>query len=128
MALPLFLSLHVCVAALILSITLGATTYNAFSSPSRSESSKTGLYEDKDGVATEETQKAYSVKLQNIFATIFTTAGFAVSLTNAVLATQNEEASTTDGWLQFSLWVSAESVQHEPGVKRPQFQLLCLFF
>jgi hypothetical protein len=47
------------------------------------------------------------VKLQNIFATIFTAAGFAIALANAVLATLNEEASTIDGWLQYSIWVSA---------------------
>jgi hypothetical protein len=108
MALPLFLSLHIATAALILFLTIGACCYNFFSIAPRSASSKSELYEDKDGVATVESQKLYSVKLQNIFATFFTTAGFAVSLTNAVLATLNEEASTIDGWLQFSLWVSAD--------------------
>jgi hypothetical protein len=108
MALPLFLSLHIGAAALILSLTIGACCYNFFSVAPRSASFKSGLYEDKDGAATAESQESYSVKLQNIFATIFTTAGFAISLTNAVLATQNEEASTVDGWLQFSLWVSAD--------------------
>jgi hypothetical protein len=114
MALPLFLSLHITVAVLILSLTVGATAYNFFTSTPRSESTKTGLYEDRDGVATAETQKAYSVKLQNNFATLFTAAGFAVSLTNAVLATLNEEASTIDGWLQFSLWVSADNAYYCP--------------
>jgi hypothetical protein len=125
MALPLFLSLHVVVAALILSLALGATTYNLYSRSPQSEFSKTGLYEDKDGVATLETQKAYSVKVQNVFATIFTAAGFAVSLTNAVLATLNEEASTIDGWLQFSLWVGVEIVRHERNILAVQ-QECCL--
>ncbi len=45
------------------------------------------LYEDKDGVATEETEKKFSDKIQKSVILVFSIAGFFVSLVLAVLAT-----------------------------------------
>jgi Mor family transcriptional regulator len=109
MALPLFLSLHIAIAATVLALTIGASFYNFSGRRAKlsERTAKTQLYEDKDGIATYETQAAYSVKWQNVFATIFATAGFFVALSNAVLVTvKNQESSSIDGWLQFLPWVS----------------------
>jgi hypothetical protein len=65
---------------------------------------QTQRYEDKDGVATEESQKAYSVKVQNILATLISVIGLGVSLAGAVRATLTG-TNLISGWLHASLWV-----------------------
>jgi hypothetical protein len=108
MALPLFLSLHIGIAVLVFALTAGAFLYNLLEARPQKGPKKDGLYEDKDGRATEETQKAYSVKLQNGFATAFAAVGFGIGLANAVVVTVKDgESSSIDGWLQFLPWVSA---------------------
>ncbi|KAF2437095.1 putative ABC bile acid transporter, partial [Tothia fuscella] len=104
MALPLFLSLHIGIAALVFCLTIGAFIYNfTEAKPSKTE---LGLYQDKDGKATPETQKAYSTRWQNIFATVLAVLGFGVALANAVIVTvKDAETSEVDGWVQFGLWV-----------------------
>lgn len=107
MALPLLLSLHIVISTLVLCLTIGAVYYNLLGSRgTRNVKTDSELYEDKDGVASPETQKQYSVKLQNVFATIFAVAGFGVACANAVLGMLNERGSEIDGWVQFVLWVS----------------------
>jgi hypothetical protein len=61
-------------------------------------------YKDKDGIATEESQKAYSVRTQNILATLISLTGFGVSLAGAVRATVAAEYRVIE-WQCFSLWV-----------------------
>jgi hypothetical protein len=66
------------------------------------------LYKDKDGVATEQSQAAYSVKIQNGLATLFAVAGFGASLAAAVCGTLTGTNVIT-WWLHFGLWVSSSS-------------------
>lgn len=76
---------------------------------SRSDISKNGqsseLYEDEDGVATEESQKAYSVRIQNILATAIAVAGLGVSLAGAIRATL-AGTNVITWWFHFAIWVS----------------------
>jgi hypothetical protein len=44
------------------------------------------LYQDEDGVASEETQKAFSVRYQNFLLVVVTAATFSISLAELVLA------------------------------------------
>jgi hypothetical protein len=67
-------------------------------------------YEDKDGVASEESQKAYSVKSQNIILTLLTAAGYLVALAQAVLATIFHWTAITETWIDFTVWVGNCSV------------------
>ncbi|KIW07421.1 uncharacterized protein PV09_02262 [Verruconis gallopava] len=67
-------------------------------------------YHDKDGIATEETQNAYSIKLQNVLATFLSLAGFGLSLAAAVRGTVADE-NLISVWLHFGLWVLV-LVQH----------------
>lgn len=69
--------------------------------------SKSGTYEDKDGVATEESVKAYSAKIPKTLLTIFTTAGFLISIASAVLGTlKNNDGMLIENWLNTAQWVS----------------------
>ena len=71
------------------------------------------LYEDKDGVATEKSQAAYSVKIQNALATLFAVAGFGISLAVAVRGTL-AGTNVITWWLHFGVWVSWECTRsHE---------------
>jgi len=103
--------LHCAAAAIVFLLTLGSTVQTILRiirKPERVPQDK--LYEDEDGVASEESQKAYSIKLQNILATFITVAGFGVSLAGAIRATvevTNEQF--VNEWLQLSLWVCATS-------------------
>jgi hypothetical protein len=72
---------------------------------------KDGLYEDKDGAATEASMAKYSTKQQ--FVVIFTSlaVGLALSFALAVFATVRKNAGFSDLcvsqlWLLFTCWVS----------------------
>ena len=78
-----------------------------------------GVYEDEDGMATEESMAKYSAK--DFFAVIFGVAGIglAVSFASAVFATVRRENSfselaLTQLWLLFSAWVR-KSMPSGPG-------------
>jgi hypothetical protein len=80
---------------------------------SRNQDPKTegaARYEDKDGVASEDSQKAYSVKSQNVILTLLTAAGFVVALAQAVLATIFHWTAITETWIDFTVWVGNRSV------------------
>jgi hypothetical protein len=112
MALPLLLILHIAATAAILLLTIIATTF--FSKKfwfKNVKEVKSELYEDEDGVATSESQRAYSTKVQNVLATIVTSAGLAIAIANAVLRTLDEQHSSNgsgfeDAWLGVGVWVS----------------------
>lgn len=111
MALSILLVLHIAITAAVLFLTLVAT---ALFSPSfwskKKKDVKAELYEDEDGVATPESQKAYSIKVQNVLGTIVTTAGLGVAITNAVLGTLDaphslDGTALEDGWFGVGIWV-----------------------
>jgi hypothetical protein len=113
MALPLLLILHISVTAAILLLTVIATAFFSKSFWSKNvKNVKSELYEDEDGVATPESQQAYSTKMQNVLATIVTSAGLAISIANAVLGTLEAPHSLNgsafeDGWFGVAIWVSS---------------------
>jgi hypothetical protein len=72
----------------------------------RASSGESKLYQDKDGVATEESQKAYSVRWQNIALIVFTFLGISVALVEAVLVTLRYPAIVCDSWAAFIHWVT----------------------
>ncbi|EKV04310.1 hypothetical protein PDIG_16670 [Penicillium digitatum PHI26] len=65
------------------------------------------VYRDEDGEATEESLRAFSDKWQRIAITLFSIAGFLVTLALAVLATLKLTItnSTPLVWLQFGVWI-----------------------
>ena len=72
------------------------------------EKSPKALYEDKDGAATEETQKQFSTRTQTIIATFCAFAGFAISLTDGLLrhvAYQQTKQELVGGWAHLATWV-----------------------
>jgi hypothetical protein len=65
------------------------------------------IYQDKDGVASEESVKAYSVRTQNILLILFTVLGVSVALVEAILITIRDPANTSEAWAGFILWVTS---------------------
>src|SRR5436189_4793715 len=64
------------------------------------------LYEDRDGVATEETEKKFSDKVQKVVIAAFSVAGFFVSVALSVSATLKPDLSPVlDQWIQAGVWV-----------------------
>lgn len=103
MELSRLLIVHIVFAAVVLLLTV----LGSFQSlRKQSLDVKKEVYKDKDGEATQESQKKYSIKWQNILATIFGVAGFAIALTNAVLSILQESSTSVEAWLQVGLWVS----------------------
>ncbi|KAE9991311.1 hypothetical protein EG327_000152 [Venturia inaequalis] len=105
MALPILLLSHIAITAAILLITIIATA--SFSKWSKNI--KKDLYEDEDGVASPESQRAYSIKVQNVLATIITSAGLGVAITNAVLGSLDtphslDGSAFEDGWFGVAIW------------------------
>lgn len=110
MALPILLLSHIAITASILLITIIATA--SFSKWSKNV--EKDLYEDEDGVASPESQRAYSIKIQNVLATIITSAGLGVAIANAVLGSLDTPHSLDgnafeDGWFGVAIWVRCES-------------------
>ena len=68
------------------------------------------LYEDEDGAATVETQKAFSTRLQTFVSSFCATAGFGLALTSAILNHNSDGVNRspqrpTASWVFFGLWV-----------------------
>lgn len=61
------------------------------------------LYEDEDGVATEESVAAFSDRWQKYLITLLSVAGFAVSLARALF---NPDGHSEQLWLLVAGWVS----------------------
>lgn len=75
---------------------------------SRKPSPKTGQskpYEDEDGTATEESQKAYSVRTQNFLLIAVSALGFSAALVESVLATLHSWTLSNNVWINFAVWV-----------------------
>jgi hypothetical protein len=75
----------------------------------REPKSKPGLYEDKDGVASEESMAAYTAKYPKLLLSVFTVVGFATSVCLAVVGTldQSLDPMFLENWLAAGQWVCA---------------------
>lgn len=62
------------------------------------------LYEDADGKATVESQRAYSAKVPRTVILLSAAAGFALSIAIALLST-NQKTSSLNDWLSTGAWV-----------------------
>lgn len=91
--------------ALVLLLTLPSLF--AITSHFRETKSKPEIYEDKDGVASEESMAAYSAKASKILLSIFTFAGFLTATSLAVLGTlnRNDDPMFIQNWLNLAQWV-----------------------
>jgi ABC-type multidrug transport system fused ATPase/permease subunit len=64
------------------------------------------LYEDEDGIATEETERNFSDKIQKSVILISSIAGFLISFALALLATLRPDLSLwPDQWVQLGMWI-----------------------
>lgn len=64
------------------------------------------LYQDQDGIATEETQKRYTAALPKYLALSFSVLGLSASLGIAVYATVHPTLNLyVENWLSFGTWV-----------------------
>jgi len=68
---------------------------------------KTSLYEDADGVATEESMAKYSTVVPKILLAILATLGLLTAIALAVLATvhNDELLAKVENWLNVATWV-----------------------
>jgi hypothetical protein len=64
------------------------------------------LYEDEDGVASEKTQNAFSVRVQNILLIVVAAATFSIALAELVLAFIHSWAFLNSICVGFASWVS----------------------
>ena len=112
MVFPPNLSAIVSLAVLILSFLLTLPTFRTLFNKAISKS-KTyeyeelhKLYEDRDGVATKESQKEYSVAIPKYVALSSSIIGFLASTAIAVFASVHfTEAPSIENWLWFGSWV-----------------------
>jgi hypothetical protein len=88
----------------IVSVYIAAGSWRQLPKAASDENEKE-LYSDEDGIATEETQKSFSVKRQNWILSIVTVAGFAVALVEGVQATIHGWTEMTSIWIEFATWV-----------------------
>ena len=64
------------------------------------------LYEDEDGIATEEAQKKYSAAMPKYFALSCSLLGFSASTSIAVFSTVHPTLDLyVEHWLSFGIWV-----------------------
>jgi hypothetical protein len=96
--------------ALILLLTLPSVS--AVASHFRETKSKFQVYEDKDGIASEESMAAYSAKTPKILLTIFAVFGLLTATSLAVLGTLNRDHDFTfiQNWLNVAQWVRTRDV------------------
>lgn len=75
----------------------------------REPKSKPALYEDKDGVASEESVAEYTAKYPKILLSLFTVLGFATAACLAVLSTLDRDLDPMflENWLSGGEWVSS---------------------
>ncbi|KAF2664412.1 ATP-dependent bile acid permease [Microthyrium microscopicum] len=62
-------------------------------------------YQDADGIATEESQKQFSIGWQNIFLSIFALAGFVVSIAAVVLCSVQKWKYEKFVWMHGVVWI-----------------------
>ena len=66
------------------------------------------LYEDKDGVATEETANEYTAAIPKFIALTSTLLGLAAAVVNIVItSTYSSQSPSIGDWIAFSTWVSS---------------------
>jgi hypothetical protein len=88
----------------VLAIFLGISLWFSLTNKLKYDRSK--IYEDKDGVATAESQQKYSVGLYNVLLLVVLVAGVGLGLTVAILGTIHSWSSLNILWMEFSAWVS----------------------
>lgn len=73
----------------------------------REPKSKSRIYEDKDGVATEKSMAEYSVTIPKFILAILITLGLLTAVALGVLATVKPEADSmfVENWINASYWV-----------------------
>ena len=72
-------------------------------------------YEDKDGVATEESQDAYSDFLPRLMLILISTTACAVALASAIVTTTRSHLPLSiEQWLQFATWVQLANALPDP--------------
>lgn len=73
----------------------------------REKKSKSAVYEDKDGVATDESMAEYSTLVPKFLLSIFTTLGLLTAVALGVLATVNgeEDPMFLENWINVAQWV-----------------------
>jgi hypothetical protein len=101
---------HVDAAAVGLGVVLAAVSLRVSLLSRKRKAASHGepkVYQDKDGVASEESVKAYSVRRQNVVLVLFTVLGVSVGLIEAVLVTIRYPAATSTSWAAFILWVTS---------------------
>ena len=78
----------------------------------REKKEKASLYEDDDGVATEESMAKYSTTVAKILLAIFTTLGLLTAIALGVLAlVYHDEASfKIENWLNAASWVCGDGL------------------
>ncbi|EED23005.1 ABC bile acid transporter, putative [Talaromyces stipitatus ATCC 10500] len=115
------------IAVLALDLLLIAPSVVAIGSHFRHIKPRQKLYEDEDGIASEESMAAYSAKIPKIILAISTIAGFVIATAGAVLTTlnRNEGLTIVQNWLIVAQWavvliqtVSISIVKEPP---RPYF-------
>ncbi|OKL56526.1 hypothetical protein UA08_08261 [Talaromyces atroroseus] len=94
------------IAVLALGLFLSVPSVTAIAFHYRQPKPKPSLYEDKDGVASEESMAAYSAKTPKIILSVFTMVGFAAATFLAVVTTlhRNDYAIFVQNWLNVAQW------------------------
>lgn len=100
-------SLAVGAAGLALVLLLTFPSLFAIISHFRETKSKPEIYQDKDGIASEESMAAYSAKTPKIVLSLVTVAGFLIAIYLAILGTLNRDHDSTFilSWLKLAQWV-----------------------
>ena len=95
------------IAALVCIFSLTAPSVWDIVAHFRAPKLKATLYEDKDGVATEESMAEYSATVPKVLLAIFSSLGLLTAIALAVLATVSHEQDLTllDNWLNVASWV-----------------------
>jgi hypothetical protein len=101
-------SLASCAGGLALVFLLTFPSVFAITSHFRKSKPKSEIYEDKDGIASEESMTAYSAKTPKIILSIFTVAGLLTSISLGVSGTLNRDHDSMliQNWLIAAQWVS----------------------
>jgi hypothetical protein len=75
----------------------------------REKKSKSTVYEDKDGVASEDSMAEYSTSIPKLLLSIFTALGLLTAVALGVLATVDtkEDPMFFENWFNVAQWVSA---------------------
>jgi hypothetical protein len=105
-------------AGLVLLVLLTVPALLATVSHFREAQSKASLiYEDKDGVASEESMAAYSAKVPKIIISILSVLGFSTGTAVAVLGTlhQHRDIALLPDWLNVAQWVCTHQQSKKTG-------------